>query len=137
MLASREDSAQEKAKKFIKEYSETVGGLPGVTKVEFTGSIANGSFRPGESDIDVFVHGDRLAKETRKEAIFLVRKLSSKHQLGLERAPCQHETPFFIDGFIRRRLYVMLKGRSFLWFRKIFKMLAPSYGLVWKLRPLK
>ena len=129
--------ARARANKFMKEYRETVSALPGVTKVEFIGSIANGRFRPGESDIDIFVHCDRLAKETRKKAMLLVRELNSKYELGLERAPCQHETPFFIDGFIRRRLYVMLKGRSFLWFRRMVKMAAPPYGLVWKLRPLK
>jgi len=109
--------------------------LPGVHKVEFIGSAANGKFVSGKSDIDVFVHGHRIPRESRRRAIALVRELNKKYKLGLEKAPCQHSTPFFIDSHIKRMLYRLLKGRyQFVWLRRIVKRIAPSYDLVWKLK---
>ena len=109
--------------------------LTDVHKVEFIGSAANGNFVSGRSDLDVFVHGHRIPKESKRQAVALVRELNKKYKLGLERAPCQHPTPFFIDGHIKRILYRLLKGRyQFVWLRRIVKGIAPSYDLVWKLK---
>ena len=125
----------ENIQKFCNAYRQAAERLTGVHKVEFIGSAASCKFVPGKSDIDVFVHGHRVPRESRRRAIALVRELNAKYQLGLERAPCQHPTPFFIDGHIKRILYRLLKGRyQFVWLRRIVKRIAPSYDLVWKLK---
>ena len=50
-------SEMTKLEAFCQEYCQTVQQLPGVCSVEFTGSVANGNFVPGRSDIDVgFYH---------------------------------------------------------------------------------
>ena len=41
----------------------------------------------------------------------LVKELNAKYEFGLERAPCQHLTPSFIDGHLQRWLYRLLKDR--------------------------
>lgn len=120
---------------FCQEYLQRVESLPGVTHIEFIGSITNGNFVPGRSDLDVFVHGHRIPKEGKRQAVALVRELNAKYALGLERAPCQHPTPFFIDSPLRRTLYNLLKGRMELrWLRTTVKRVAPSYSFVWRLQ---
>ena len=65
-------------------------------------------------------------------AIALVRQLNAKYQLGLERVLCQHPAPFFIDGWLSRRLYHPFNGRELYQLRSLAKVAAPSYGLVWR-----
>jgi len=120
---------------FCDEYQHTVECLPGVTSVEFIGSIVTGGFVPGSSDFDCFVHSVSIPKKTKRLAITLVRQLNAKYGLGLERVPYQHPTPFFIDSHIKRLLYRLLKGRWELrWLRATVKRIAPSHGLVWRLQ---
>ena len=120
---------------FIREFRERVEELPSVRQVEFIGSIATGNFVAGSSDLDVFVHGNRIPRQTKKQIRALVRELNDKYEMGLERAPCQHPTPFFIDTRITRALYRLLKDRMELrWFRSMNKKIAPSYGFVWRLQ---
>jgi len=116
---------------FREEYRRAVSQLPGVTGVEFIGSVVNGNFNPGNSDLDVFVHRNRIPRASKRKARKLVRELSSKYGLGLDTAPYQHPTPFFIDGPIRKALYHLLKGRHDApWLRAAVKKIAPSYGLI-------
>lgn len=120
---------------FAWEFRQRVEALPGVSQVEFIGSIVTGNFVPGKSDLDVFVHGYKIPRQSKKQAIVLVRELSKKYELGLERAPCQHPTPFFIDSRLRKALYSLLKDRMELrWLRALNKKVAPSYGFVWRLQ---
>ncbi len=60
--------------------------------------MARGDYVLGSSDLDVFVYGYKIPTQSKKEIISLVRQLSTKYELGLERAPWQHPTPFFIDN---------------------------------------
>lgn len=120
---------------FVHEYCRSIERLPGVTSVELIGSIARGDYVQGSSDLDIFVHGQKIPRQSKKQAIALVRQLNTKYGLGLERAPCQHPTPFFIDTPIRRTLYGLLKGRMELrWLRAAVKRIAPSYGFIWRLQ---
>jgi len=120
---------------FVREFRGKVEALPGVRQVEFIGSIARGDFVAGKSDLDVFVHGYKIPRQTKGEIIALVRELNDKYELRLERAPCQHPTPFFIDSRLTKALYNLLKDRMELrWFRYLNKRIAPSYGFVWSLK---
>jgi len=83
---------------FKREFRQRVEALPGVTQVEFIGSIAKDNFVPGKSDLDVFVHGHKIPRQAKKQARALVREFSEKYELGLDKAPGQHPTPFFIDS---------------------------------------
>lgn len=124
-----------KLEAFKQEFRQIIEALPGVSRVEFIGSIARGDYTPGSSDLDVFVHGDRIPTQSKKQAIALVRELNMKYDLGLERAPCQHPTPFFIDTRFRRALYRLFKGRMELsCLRATVKRIAPSYGFIWRLQ---
>ncbi|MBA7668346.1 hypothetical protein ES703_76456 [subsurface metagenome] len=119
---------------FCGEYKERALRLPRVTGVEFWGSIVEGKFIPGKSDLDIFVHGENIPMETKKRAKTLIRELNDKYDLGLERVPCQHPTPFFIDSWFARLLYRWFKGRFELkWLRSMVKGVAPSYGFIWRL----
>ena len=119
---------------FRQEFSQSVEALPGVSWVEFIGSVATGNFVPGSSDLDVFVHGQKIPRQSKKQALALLKELNNKYGLSLERAPYQHPTPFFIDSPLRRMLYGLLKGRmEARWLRAVVKRIAPSYGLIWRL----
>lgn len=123
---------------FKQEFRQSVEALPGVSQVEFIGSIARGDYVPGSSDLDVFVHGHKIPRQSKKQAIALVRGVSIKHELGLERAPCQHPTPFFIDTLFKRALYRSFKGRMELhWLRTVVKKVTPSYDFMWRLQQRK
>ena len=122
-----------KPEAFKQEFRRSVEALPGVSRVEFTGSIARDDYIPGGSDLNVFVHGHKIPRRSKKQAIALLRELSIKHELRLERAPYQHPTPFFIDSPLRRMLYNLLRGRMELrWLRARVKQIAPSHGSVWR-----
>ena len=124
-----------KLEAFKREFCERVEALPGVSRVEFIGSIATGYYIPGSSDLDVFVHGRKIPTLSKKRAVALVKELNKKYELGLERAPCQHPTPFFIDSPFREKVYRLLKGRMELrLLRATIKRIAPSYGLVWRIQ---
>lgn len=127
-----------KLEAFKEEFRQCVEALPGINRVEFIGSIARGDYIPGSSDLDAFVHGQKIPRQSKKQAIALLRELSMKHELGLERAPYQHPTPFFIDTRLRKELYRSFKGRMELhWLRAVVKKVAPSYGFVWRLQQKK
>ncbi|GAI37785.1 unnamed protein product, partial [marine sediment metagenome] len=96
---------------FRHEFYQRVEELPGVNRVEFIGSVANGNYVPGSSDLDVFVHGHKIPRQSKKQIIALLKELNTKYELGLEQAPCQHPTPFFIDSRLSKALYRLLKGR--------------------------
>lgn len=120
---------------FKEEFCQRVEELPEVNRVEFIGSVAGNNYVPGSSDIDVFVHGHKIPRQSKKQIIALVWELNTKYELGLEQAPCQHPTPFFIDGGLARLLYRLLKGRmEARLLRAMVKKVAPSYGFVWRLR---
>jgi len=119
---------------FKQELHHRVEKLPGVNQVEFIGSVANGNYVPGSSDLDVFVHGHKIPKQSKKQIIALLKELNAKYELGLEKAPCQHPTPFFIDSPLSKALYRLLKGRmEARLLRATVKKVAPSYGFVWRL----
>jgi predicted nucleotidyltransferase len=120
---------------FCKEYSQAVSQLPGVTGVTFIGSIANGTFIPGRSDLDIFVFGNRLPHDTKRRARALIIELNVKYKLGLEEAPCQHPTPFFIDSSLSREVYRLLVGRhEFKPLRSLAKRVAPPHHVVWRVQ---
>ena len=52
---------------FKRELHHRVEELPGVNQVEFIGSVANGNYIPGSSDLDVFVHGQQGIKAEQNE----------------------------------------------------------------------
>lgn len=117
------------------EFRHSVEALPGVSRVKFIGSMARSDYTPGSSDLDMFVHGQNIPRQSKKQAIALVRQLNTKYDLGLERAPCQHPTPFFIDTRFRRALYRLFKGRMELrWLRAAVKRIAPSHSFIWRLQ---
>lgn len=119
---------------FTWEFSQRVEALPGVSRVEFIGSVANGSFVPGNSDLDVFVHGHKVPRQSKKQIIGLVKEFNTKYDLGLERAACQHPTPIYVDGPLQRLLYRLLKDRvQARLLRATVKRIAPSYGSIWRL----
>lgn len=119
---------------FKQEFCQRVEALPRVNRVEFIGSVANGTYVPGSSDLDVFVHGRKMPRQSKKQIMVLVKELNTKYELGLERAPCQHPTPFFIDGHLQKWLYRLLKDRmEARWLRSTVKKVAPSYGFMWRL----
>ena len=123
---------------FVQEYCRSIEQLPGVTWVEFIGSIARGDYVPGSSDLDIFVHGQKIPRQSKKQALALLRELNNKYGLSLERAPYQHPTPFFIDSPLQRMLYRLFKGRMELhWLRAVVKKVAPSYGFMWRLQQKK
>ncbi len=123
---------------FKQEFRQIVEALPGVSRGEFTGSIAASNYIPGSSDLDVFVHGHKIPRQSKKQAIDFVRELNTKYELGLEGAPCQHLTPFFIDTRLRSELYRLSKGRMELhWLGAVVKKVAPSYGFMWRLQQKK
>jgi len=123
-----------KLEAFRQEFCHRIEGLPGVSRVEFIGSAANGNYVPGSSDLDIFVHGHKIPRQSKKQIIALLKELNTKYELGLERAPCQHPTPFFIDVGLARLLYRLLKRRmEARLLRATVKRVAPSYGLVWRL----
>lgn len=127
-----------KLEAFKQEFRQIVEALPGVSRVEFTGSIATSNYIPGSSDLDVFVHGHKIPTQSKKQAIDFVRELNTKYELGLEGAPCQHPTPFFIDTRLRKELYRSFKGRMELhWLRAVVKKVATSYGFMWRLQQKK
>ena len=74
----------ENIEKFSNAYRQAVEQLTDVHSVEFIGSAANGNFVSGRSDLDVFVHGHRIPKESKRQAVALVRELNKKYKLGLE-----------------------------------------------------
>lgn len=119
---------------FKLEFCQRVEELPRVSRVEFIGSVANGNYVPGNSDLDVFVHGHKIPKQSKKQIIALLKELNTKYELGLEQAPCQHPTPFFIDSRLSKALYRLLKGHmEARLLRATVKRVAPSYGFVWRL----
>lgn len=127
-----------KLEAFKQEFRHRVEALPGISSVEFIGSMARGDYVPGTSDLDVFVHGHKIPRQSKKQAIALVRGLSMKHELGLERASYQYPTPFFIDTRLRKELYRSFKGRMELhWLRTVVKKAAPSYHFMWRLQQRK
>jgi len=76
-----------KLQAFKYEFRQIVEVLQGVSSVEFIGSIETGSYVSGSSDLDVFVHGHKIPRQSKKQAIALVRELSKKYELGLETTP--------------------------------------------------
>lgn len=120
---------------FKKEFEERAREIEGVNKVEWMGSIAD-SFRQGRSDLDLIIWGDVAAKDKEKISD-MIKELNYKHSLGLETAPYQHPTPFFVDNPAKRVAYDVLvpKGGlvAFTGIRKIWKHHAPTYGQVWGL----
>lgn len=119
---------------FKQEFCQRVEQIPGINWVEFIGSAASGNYVPGRSDLDVFVHGHKIPKQSKVQIIALLKELNTKHEMGLEGAPCQHPTPFFIDTRLSKALYHLLKGRmEARLLRATVKKVSPSYGFVWRL----
>lgn len=123
------------AESFKAEFEKRVREIKGVEKVEWFGSIAD-TFKVGKSDLDLIIWGDVSARD--KERIsHIIKDLNYKHNLGLETAPYQHPTPFFVDNAPKRLIYDLLvpKGglANFEAFRRMWKHHAPTYGQVWRL----
>lgn len=120
---------------FKEEFEKSVKGIKGVEKIEWIGSIAN-KFEVGKSDLDLIIWGDVSAKDKEKISD-TIKELNDKHNLGLETAPYQHPTPFFVDNPAKRLAYDLLvpKGglAAFEGIRGIWKRHAPTYGQVWDL----
>ena len=120
---------------FKREFEERAKEIEGIEKVEWFGSIAD-KFQQGESDLDLIIWGDVAAKDKEKVSD-TIKKLNYKHDLGLETAPYQHPTPFFVDNPAKRVAYDVLvpKGAlaAFGGVRRIWKHHAPTYGQIWKL----
>lgn len=68
-----------KLEAFCQQYRQAVEDLLGVSSVEFFGSAANANFVPGRSDLDVFVHGHKIPRDSKRRAIALVKELNAKH----------------------------------------------------------
>ena len=121
---------------FKAEFKQAVANLPGISSIEFFGSICEGRFRPGESDIDVFVHGWNIPSDAKREAENIFRALVSKHKLGVERAPFQHPVPLFIDNPLRQILYKAFKARiiNVEGLRQWMKQTAPSHEAIWNVK---
>lgn len=131
---NRENPSMARVEAFRQEFCQRVEELSEVRRVEFIGSAASGGYVPGSSDLDVFVHGRRIPRQSKMQIIALLKELNTKYHLGLERAPCQHPTPFFIDSHLSNALYRLLKGRmEARLLRSTMKRVAPSYGFVWRL----
>lgn len=110
------DDLRERLKAFGHEFRQTAMQLPGVAEVQFMVSLTKGNFVAGESAIDLFVLGDKISAESKRETITLLTVLNAKYKLGLERAQNQQSSPFFVDGRLGRFLYRRLKGRPrFYW----------------------
>lgn len=120
---------------FKEELERRVKPIKGVERIEWFGSIAD-EFRVGSSDLDLIIWGDISAGDKEKISA-IIRELNYKHNLGLEKAPYQHPTPFFIDSAAKRLLYDLLvpKGglKAFEGVSRIWKHHAPTYGQVWAL----
>lgn len=122
---------------FKRELEERVAKIEGVDKVEWFGSIADTTFRQGKSDLDLIIWGKVAAKD--KEMVSdIIKELNYKHELGLETAPYQHPTPFFVDNPAKELLYDVLVPKGLLahfkGVRQIWRHHAPSYGQVWELQ---
>jgi len=122
----KQPNLQRQLAAFRREFRWAARRLHGVTGVEFVSSVSNSNFVPGESSIDLFVFGDKIPAESKRELITLLTVLNAKYKLGLERALGQHPTPLFIDSWLSRLLYRLLKGRFNLY---LLRAMVPSNGL--------
>lgn len=93
------------------EPCERVEALPWVNRVELIGLVSNGDYGARSSDLRVFVHRHNITRQRKKQVMDLVKELNAKYELGLERVPCQHATPFFIDGHLHGWLHFLLRDR--------------------------
>lgn len=120
---------------FKEEFEKRAKAIKGVEKIEWFGSIAD-KFELGKSDLDLVIWGDVSAKD-KEEISDTIKELNDKHNLGLETAPYQHPTPFFVDNPAKRLAYDLLvpKGglAAFKGIRGIWKRHAPTYSQVWHL----
>ena len=124
--AHEQPSLQRQLAAFSREFWSVAGRLHGVTGVRFASPVKRSDFVPGESSIDLFVFGDKIPPESKRELITLLTVLNAKYKLGLERAPGQHPAPFFIDSRLSRLLYRLFKERSkFYWLART----VPTNGL--------
>ncbi len=120
---------------FKLELCQRVEALPRVNRVEFIGSVANGDYVASSSDLEVFVHRHNITRQRKEQVMVLVKELNAKYEFGLEKARCQHPTPYSIDGHLQRWLCRLLKDRTEArLLRATVKKVAPSYGLAWGLR---
>lgn len=55
-----------KLEAFNQQFCRSVEVLPGISCVEFIGFIARGDYVLGTSDLDVFIHGHKIPRQSKK-----------------------------------------------------------------------
>jgi len=124
-----------KVNEFKREFGERAGAIEGVEEIEWLGSMAD-TFVQGTSDLDLVIRGSVSAKGKEKVSS-IIKELNYKYALGLETAPYQHPTPFYVDNPAKEVGYDLLVSKGglaiFEGIRKIWKHHAPTYGQVWEL----
>jgi len=120
------------------EFESRVLDIEGVERVEFFGSILTGDFVQGKSDIDVAVFGE-VPPEEKHRIRLLVRELSRKYNMKLEKAPFLHPTPFFVPPEKELLFREMFDGHLHLVrlaepIRRLIKKYPPlTYNDYWRL----
>lgn len=123
---------------FKREYEDYLLNTIGVEKVEYVGSLATGTFRPGKSDADIICHcSRRIPISLKRESWKKLEELNYKYKLGLETALCQHPTPFFLENPVENVAFKILWDgqviKTFLPLRTLWRKRAPTYGEVWRI----
>jgi len=90
---------------FMREFKRQVEVLPGVRSVEFFGSVLNPRrFKPGKSDVDVVIKGNP-DQDTKDKIRRILKELSGKYGLQMEKSPYLHPVPFYIHGVAEELLF--------------------------------
>jgi len=85
---------------FINEFIDMAKAMEGIDKIQFFGSILNPErFRPGRSDVDLVIWGTPT-REAKQRIRQILKNLSDKYGLEMEKAYYHHPVPFYIQDIL-------------------------------------
>ena len=137
-------SLQERKQEFQERFTEDALDTPGVTDVKFFGSFEEPRFKPGRSDIDIWI-GGHVSKDNQRKLTEDVIKLNDLLDLGLETACYEHPTPVFegkvySESFRKVAYDEELDSKTLSQlgniYRKAAKKVCIPHELIWKIQGL-